>query len=123
MEQTFGEGVVRGIVGDRGFDSADNEQLLAEKGMFNGLFSRDPVKMKVRTMSKLFQQLQTRRAQTEARIAIMTNDFAGTPMLSKGFERREREMSWHILTHNLWVLARIEQTEEQETSRPLESAA
>jgi len=123
MEQTFGEGVVRGIVGDRGFDSADNEQLLAEKGMFNGLFSRDPVKMKVRTMSKLFQQLQTRRAQTEARIAIMTNDFAGTPMLSKGFERRERKMSWHILTHNLWVLARIEQTEEQETSRPLESAA
>lgn len=123
MEKTHGDDVIRGIVGDRGFDSAANEQLLAEKGMFNGLFSRDPVKMKVRSMSKLYQRLQTRRAQTEARIAIMANDFAGTPMRSKGFERREREMSWHILTHNLWVLARMEQAGEQEAPRPLESAA
>lgn len=37
----------------------------------------------VRNMSKLYQRLQTRRAQTEARIAIMRNDFAGTPMRSK----------------------------------------
>ena len=123
MDKTFGKGVIRGIVGDRGFDSADNEQLLAEKGMFNGLFSKDPVKMKVRHMSKLYQRLQTRRAQTEARIAIMTNDFAGTPMLSKGFERREREMSWHILTHNLWLLARMEQANEQKIAQRLESAA
>ena len=91
--------------------------------MFNGLFSKDPVKMKVRHMSKLYQRLQTRRAQTEARIAIMTNDFAGTPMLSKGFERREREMSWHILTHNLWLLARMEQANEQKIAQRLESAA
>jgi hypothetical protein len=59
----------------------------------------------------------------EARIAIMTYDFSGTPMQNKGFERREREMSWHIITHNLWLLAGMEQAGEQEASRPLQSAA
>lgn len=123
MEERFGEGTIRGLVGDRGFDSAANEQLLAEKGMLNGLYSKDPVKMKVRSMSKLYKRMQTRRAQTEARIAILTNDFAGTPMRSKGFERREREMSWHVLTHNLWVLARMEKAEESQEPLPVESAA
>jgi hypothetical protein len=74
-------------------------------------------------MSKLYKRMQTRRAQTEARIAILTNDFAGTPMRSKGFERREREMSWHVLTHNLWVLARMEKAEESQEPLPVESAA
>lgn len=108
IEKTYGEDVIRGIVGDRGFDSAANGRLLAEKGTLYGLFSRNPVKMKVGNMSQLYQWLQNRRGETEARIPIMTNGFAGTPMLSKALERREREMSWHILTHNLWVLARME---------------
>jgi hypothetical protein len=74
-------------------------------------------------MKPILTNSLTRRAKTEARIAIMTYDFSGTPMQNKGFERREREMSWHIITHNLWLLAGMEQAGEQEASRPLQSAA
>jgi hypothetical protein len=89
-----------------------NEQVIASRSMINGLTSKNPVKMKVRTLSAFYVRIRKRRAQTEARVAILTNDFAGTPMRSKGFKRREVEMSWHILTHNLWVLARMEKSEQ-----------
>lgn len=92
MEERFGEGAIRTLVADKGFDSAANEQLLYQKGMLNGLYSKDQIKMKVRSLSRWYQGFLTRLAQTEARIAILTNDFSGTPMRSKGFERRQREL-------------------------------
>jgi hypothetical protein len=112
MEERFGQEAIKCVVGDRGFDSAANEQAIASRNMINGLASKNPAKMKVRTLSAFYVRIQKRRAQTEARVAIVTNDFAGTPMRSKGFKRREVEMSWHILTHNLWVLARMEKSEQ-----------
>lgn len=55
-----------------------------------------------------FVSLQRRRSQTEGRIAIFKNGFLGRPLLAKGFEHRELAVSWQVLTHNLWVLARLE---------------
>jgi hypothetical protein len=40
-------------------------------------------------------------------VAILKNVFVGQPMRSKGFEHRELTVSWAVLTHNLWVMARL----------------
>ena len=56
-----------------------------------------------------FVELQQRRSQTEARISIFKNGFLGSPLLSKGHANQSREVAWHVLTHNLWVIARLPQ--------------
>ena len=56
-----------------------------------------------------FVQLQRRRRQTEGRIGIFKNGFLGRPLRAKGFAHREMAVNWQVLTHNLWVLARLEQ--------------
>jgi hypothetical protein len=58
---------------------------------------------------KRFARLQRRRSQTEGRIGIFKNGFLGRPMRAKGFEHREAALCWQVLTHNLWVMARLEQ--------------
>ena len=54
-----------------------------------------------------FARLQRRRAQTEARIGILKRQFLGTPMRAKGFDHRALALAWGVLTHNLWMLARL----------------
>ena len=61
---------------------------------------------------KEFAALQKRRSQTEARIGIFKNVFLGRPLRAKGFENRQRAVAWAVLTHNLWLLARMEWKEE-----------
>jgi hypothetical protein len=48
-----------------------------------------------------------RRAGTEARVSIIIRDFMGKPARAKGFEHRAMMVGWAILSHNLWVLARL----------------
>jgi hypothetical protein len=55
---------------------------------------------------------QNRRSQTEARIAILKNNFTGSPIKSKKFEYKENSVAWAVLTHNLWVLARLEYSDK-----------
>ena len=57
---------------------------------------------------------QTRRSQTEGRIGIFKNAYLGRPLRSKGFEHKENTVVWCVLTHNLWVLARMIQAEERQ---------
>ena len=52
-----------------------------------------------------FCELQQRRGQTEARIAIIKNEFVGAPLLSKGHENQARQVAWSVLAHNMWLLA------------------
>ena len=52
-----------------------------------------------------FAQAQRRRAQTEGRIAIFKNEFLGRPMRAEGFANRATQVSWGVLTHDLWVIA------------------
>ena len=46
------------------------------------------------------------------RIAIFKNGFLGRPLRAKGFAHREMAVAWQVMTHNLWVLARLEQKQE-----------
>jgi hypothetical protein len=70
---------------------------------------------------KKFARLQRRRAQTEARIGILKQGFLGRPMRAKGFDHREVALAWGVLTHNLWMLARMRKTKKK--SRVLRAAA
>ena len=92
---------------DRGFASASNSRTLTEGGTYDGLCPRKPADLKRRMKSKKFARLQRRRAQTEARIGILKQNFLGRPMRAKGFEHREVALAWGVLTHNLWMLARM----------------
>ena len=96
------------VVADRGFDSPANRILLAKcPKTFNAICPRSPAAMKDRMQDQRFVELQQRRSQTEARIGIFTNSFLGRPMRRKGFKNRELNITWSVLAHNLWVIARL----------------
>jgi len=110
MDQVYEE-PPRAVGGDRGFDSEPNREKLAQRGTYNGICPRGPQQLKERIKSWKFKKLQRRRAQTEGRIAIFKNNFLGRPLRSKGFESRKLTVTWGVLTHNLWVIARLPQPE------------
>lgn len=106
VQQTLGRNIGAATT-DRGFESSSNVQWLKEHKIYNGLCPKDPRELKRRLRSKKFRRLQRRRAQTEARLAIFKNQFLGKPMRSKGFGHRAIQVGWGVLTHNLWVIARL----------------
>lgn len=105
MEEVYGKRL-KAASADRGFDSASNQAGLAAKGIYNGVCPRSVAQMQERAGSWKFKQLQRRRGQTEGRIAIVKNAFMDGRMRSKGFAHRQRTVTWVVLAHNLWVLAR-----------------
>ena len=110
MERAYGQGP-KAVVADRGFDSQTNQTGMAADGIYNAVCPRSPRQLKERNRSWKFKKLQRRRAQTEGRVGILKNVFLGEPMRSKGFEHRELTVTWTVLTHNLWVLARMSKKE------------
>ena len=112
MEEAY-EGI-EAFCADRGFDAAANEKLLQNHEMYNAICPRDPTRMSQRKDEPRFMRLQGRRAQTEARIGIFRNAYLGSPLRSKGFEHKENAVVWCVLTHNLWVLARMALAEERQ---------
>lgn len=112
METAYGVGAVRALGTDRGFCSAANRTLLQGKGIYDGICPKHPARLQERRAEERFVQLQRRRSQTEGRVAIFKNVFWGRPLRAKGFEHREMAVNWQVLTHNLWVLARLEQKQE-----------
>jgi hypothetical protein len=102
---------------DRGFDSRENQQRLAARKIYNGICPRDPRALKQRMGSWQFVRLQRRRSQTEARISIFLHHFLGQPLRSKGFAHRALAVGWGVLTHNLWVLARLPQRAAPKTAQ------
>jgi len=99
---------------DRGFDSPKNRKLMEEYMIYNAICPRSPKLMMERREEPEFVSHQTRRAQTEGRIGIFKNSYLGRPLRSKGFEHKENTVVWCVLTHNLWVLARMIQAEERQ---------
>jgi IS5 family transposase len=95
------------VIADRGFDSAANEEQLRKSKTYNGIAPRNPRALKKRKRSWKFVKLQRRRSQIEGRISIVVHNFLGSPMRCKGFEHRRLAVGWGVLTHNLWVLARL----------------
>jgi hypothetical protein len=116
MEKAYGQGP-KAMAGDRGFDNEVNRVGLAAEGIYNAVCPRNPKQLKERNRSWKFKRLQRRRAQTEGRIGIIKNVFLGQPLRGKGFEHRQLTVTWTVLTHNLWVLARLQRAEAAEAQR------
>jgi hypothetical protein len=112
---------VEAVVTDRGFASAANSRALAEGGTFDGLCPRKPAELSHRMKGPKFARLQRRRAQTEARIGILKQGFLGRPLRAQGFAHRELALAWGVLTHNLWMLARMRKIKNKAV--PLRQAA
>jgi hypothetical protein len=112
---------VDAVATDRGFASAANSRALTDAGTFDALCPRSPAELRRRMKSHKFARLQRRRAQTEARIGILKQGFLGRPMRAKGFAHRELALAWGVLTHNLWMLARMRKTKPKAV--PLRKAA
>jgi hypothetical protein len=106
MRQAFGPRL-KDLGADRGFDSRANQEVMQELDIYNGVCPRSPQELKERVRSWKFKKLQRRRSQTEGRVGILKNVFVGQPMRSKGYENRALTVSWAVLTHNLWVMARM----------------
>ena len=106
MRSQFGC-VLKELGADRGFDSEANRESLRELDVYNGVCPRSPQELKNRIRSWKFNKLQRRRSQTEGRVAILKNVFVGQPSRSKGFTHRALTVTWAVLTHNLWVMARM----------------
>jgi transposase, IS5 family len=113
---------VGAVAADRGFDSESNQQLLKERKTYNGICPRSAKALKVRKRSWKFTGLQHRRSQCEGRIGIVKNNFLGQPLRSKGFAHRELAVSWAVLTHNLWVIARLPQRKARARSQSVAKA-
>ena len=109
---------VGGVVTDRGFASAGNSRTLKAGDTFDGLCPRQPAELRRRMKGKKFARLQRRRAQTEARIGILKQGFLGRPMRAKGFDHREVALAWGVLTHNLWMFARMRKTQKRSLALP-----
>ena len=112
MEEAYGG--IEAFCSDRGFDAAANVRLLEDHEVYNAICPRNPLRMAQRKEEPRFIRLQSRRAQTEARIGIFKNAYLGSPLCSKGFEHKENTVVWCVLTHNLWVLARMALAEERQ---------
>jgi hypothetical protein len=98
---------VKAVATDRGFHSAANCRALKAGGTFDGLCPRNPEELRQRMKERRFARMQRRRGQTEARISILKRGFLGHPMRAKGFAHRDLALTWGVLTHNLWMLARM----------------
>ena len=109
---------VKALGADRGFDSQTNRQLLEKRKTYNGICPRSVKELKRRKTSWKFSRLQWRRSQCEGRIGIVKNNFLGHPLRSKGFAGRQLAVSWAVLTHNLWVIARLPERKARRRVRP-----
>ena len=99
-------GDITSIAGDRGFHSKDNDNFLKQNNILNAICPKNIDLMQKKLSDQKFLELQKRRSQTEARIGIFKNVFLGRPIKSKGFLHRKIKVTWCVVTHNLWVIAR-----------------
>jgi len=116
MQQAYAPGP-KALGADRGFDSELNRFGLKEEKIYNAVCPRSPGLLQKRNLSWKFKRLQRRRAQTEGRIGILKNAFLGGRIRNKGFAHRDLTVTWTVLVHNLWVLARLPQAEAAQTRR------
>ena len=98
---------------DRGFDSEANRNYLEKENTFNAICPRNPHLLQERLKDERFREAQNRRSQTEARISILGRCFYGNPMQQKNYAYRNLHMGLSILSHNLWVLARLKIAQTQ----------
>ena len=121
--QSVTGGKLKGVVGDRGFDSKAVRKKLEENGLFNGICPKNPKELaKKLAEDEVFAKGLKRRAQTEGRIGILKNVYLDEVPRSKGIERRRLQVAWAVLAHNMWLVARLRQAAMAE-KQPLSQAA
>ena len=116
IQKAFGQSP-KAVGTDRGFDSQSNRAGLQKRCIYNALCPREPQQLKQRNGSWKFKRLQKRRGQIEPRVAILKSNFLGQPMRSKGFGHRNLSVTWAVLTHNLWVIARLPRAQAAQAKR------
>lgn len=103
---------VKKVWGDRGLHSRANEEAFKKAGVASGLCPRDAKELSRRLEQEPeFGEGLRRRAGTEARIAILMNAILGAPCRAKGLPARRLALSWAVLAHNLWLLARLKRAQ------------
>ena len=108
---------VKRVWGDRGLASQKNEKALKELGVESGLCPRDPAELQRRLAEdETFRPGLKRRGGTEARIAIFKTVFTGNPCRAKGIAARKLAVSWAVLAHNFWVLARLKLAQDRQAA-------
>lgn len=110
--------------GDRGLFSKFNERMLKARDIRSGLCPRDVHELTHRLQNEEgMREGLKRRAGTEARISIITGVFMGRPARAKGFAHRELMVGWAVLSHNLWVVARMAEAEHKRQRQSGDQAA
>jgi hypothetical protein len=100
------------VGGDRGFNSTANTHFLNSQNIYDGTCPRSVTQLQERLNDPVFVEQQTRRSQTEGRIGLFKNVFLGKPLRSQVLSNKQQMLNWCVLTHNLWVLARMALTDE-----------
>lgn len=109
------KGHIASISADRGFDSTATRQLLQEKNVFNVLCPRNPVELAKRLKEEpKFKKLLKKRSKVESRISILKHVFLWNTPKAKGYEHRAMQVTWAVLAHNLWIMARRGRWKEDE---------
>lgn len=104
---------IKTLWSDRGMFSAANEAILAAQGIQSGLCPRNPQQLKERLEQPGYREGMKRRGGTEARIAILKNVILHNPLREKSIDSRGKASGWAVLSHNLWVLARMPQAKKK----------
>jgi len=102
---------------DRGFFSKTNQKYLETKGIKDYMCPKSVSELQKRLKENDFCEHQKRRAQTEGRIGIIKNSFLGNPSKGKSFNSRNISTAWSVLSHNLWVLARLPAADAQKKKK------
>lgn len=108
LQATF-PGQVRTLVADRGSDSPAVRAALAAEAVRNLVAPRSLRAYRRHNAEPLFRACHRRRAQTEGRIGILKRGVLRVAQRAQSDPAREQEVTWAMLTHNLWVLARLPQ--------------
>jgi hypothetical protein len=97
------------------------DNVLEERGIGNGLCPRNVSELAAKLADQeSFREGLKRRAATEGRIGIFKNVFLRRPLLVRGFAHRELAAVWAVLTHNLWVVARMVEAEKKRKQQQAE---
>ena len=107
LEEEYENYIPESATTDRGFFSKTNQIYLKEKGIKDYMCPRSVSELQERLQEDDFCEHQRRRAQTEGRIGIIKKSFLGNPSKGKSFDSRNLSTAWSVLSHNLWVLARL----------------
>lgn len=105
------------MCGDRAFASQAASKTLASNKIYDALTPRDPRELQKRMQEPRFVYLQRRRGGLEGRIGVLKNRWQGGRIRSKGFTNRSLSVAWSVLSHNLWIVAKMLALQDEKNLR------